>query len=1244
MNRCFIAFCCSLTITAAAAQKSTPGVVQTPPSIPQNARSPQAKLEDDFIYNIYAKTYQDQDQNITNFETAFFDKVENPYPYIYALWFNQAVLGPYGKKDDAHQIHLMKRILQDPHAQGTIKAAAYYQKGMHHMFSHNFDSANAMSQNVGSLRNWQYVGPFENISHSGFHKNFGPLEHPESKAEFISSTNAKIKWFSPSYEIQDGWTAICKYIYASTGVIYAQTFVNSPTDQEVYCNAGGSGALKIWINDALIFSDETERVTELDTYTIRTKLQKGVNRILVQTSFTDSDYPNFIIRLTDKNYTPLPGLTGSTVHKPYVKATTTQATVEKHFAEAFFQEKIAADPGNPLNYLLLGDVYQRNRKLNEAHELIETALEKNPENTYLRMKFIDILGKENNRTRMLEELSKLRQIDPNSLLCLEVDIKLHTANQQWEDALQKIERRISEFGETVHTQKQKLEILYKQKKYQEFVSLAEKLYTRYPDNAEVNRMMFSIKRDVNRDIAGALGIYEKYLINNYDYNLLQDYSRSLIANGQVAKGTGLVEQVIKDFPFEAFVIANFSDYNFTTKDYAKAEKLILDALKIAPYNEDYWSKLGDIKREQQKTTEAIEAYNKSLSYDPNQYQVINKLRLLKGLSESHKLIPDVNVDKLIQEKTNLEAAATDAGYITLLDERNIIIHPSGAFQEFDNYIVKIVNETGIEEFKESDIRYGGSQSLLIELAEVIKPSGAHIRAERNENHIVFTNLEIGDVIVFKYNYKNYVTGRFADQYWEKIYFANGSPVAHQRFSLLVPAAKKFNYTWNQSPVKPTVKDIEDFKQYTWEANNIAGVNDEPFMPATVDIVPVLHISTLNKWQEISNWYSDIANQPGSENYEVKAVLKKLFTDDELKTLNQLQKARRIYEYILTNIRYSSVSFRQGAFVPQPAFTTLSTRLGDCKDLSNLFITLCQMVGIEGRMVLVNTHDNGERDMLLPSIDFNHCIAKVQLDKKDYYIELTDRYLPFTSVPNSLINSSILEIPRKNEVFVSELKKLYPPTKAKDVVKTTLTIKPEGSDLVVNSQTTKYGHLSSALRGKYSELSPERRLKTLEETVASYYKSNITIEDIGTTTNIDNLADSSTVKFTYRVKDEIAEIGSMRTFKVHYPDVIGALAHFPSNTRIFPINYNAYEDTDFYETRIHINLPEGKKFLEVPADENITFRGMTYTLKFKTVSPGKLEITRTFNSNRNSIPAEEYAAFKSFIEKVVKAESKMIAYQ
>ena len=146
--------------------------------------------------------------------------------------------------------------------------------------------------------------------------------------------------------------------------MYAQNFVISPIDQTVYCAAGFTGSAKIWINDELVIAEAKERITEMDEYTVKVDLKKGVNRVLVQLGFTGSSYPNFSIRFTDEKFKQVQNISGSPTYAAYPKYVNSNKkyTLVPQFAETFFKDKISGKPDNLINYLLLADVYLRNKK------------------------------------------------------------------------------------------------------------------------------------------------------------------------------------------------------------------------------------------------------------------------------------------------------------------------------------------------------------------------------------------------------------------------------------------------------------------------------------------------------------------------------------------------------------------------------------------------------------------------------------------------------------------------------------------------------------------------------------------------------------------------------------------------------------------------------------------------------------------------------------------------------------------
>ncbi len=1201
-----------------------------------------ADFEDAYITNLYLQSFSGREDEINDFDKKFYSASKNPFPYIYALWFNSAVTGSYSKKNHDYQFDILDRIISDSKAPGELIAAANYQKGAHYLFSNNFSKAQKAYDEIGSIRNWQYTGPFENLSESGFNKEYGPLTHPEPAAKFKSLNNADITWITPGAEIKDGWIPVNYIFQKNTAVVYAQNFISSPSDRTIICNAGATGAIKVWINDQLVVSESRERVTEFDAYSIKCNLKKGVNRILVQLGYSATSYPNFSIRFTDENHIPIRDITSSSAYAQYEKADDTKKPeTTPQFAERFFNEKIKQQPDNLVNYLLLSDVYLRNKKTEEAKALLDKAILVAPDNSLLRMKKIEVILKENDRTTLLEEIANIRKEDPESLLIMELDIKEMFQNEKYDDASDLLQKRIAKYGEDETTIEYRIALLLKEKKYEEVVKVAENAYDKYPKNTEFLSYMYSIKKDVQNDNKAALKLYEEYRKNTFNYDIEEQYSKLLADAGSTEKSLKIRLALADNFSYDPSSFFGLSDYYFVIKQYSKAEDYIRKALAIAPYYSDYWEQLGDIKNEMNDKTAALNAYSKSLEYDPKQFTILAKIRKLKGQSEILKLLPENDVDKVIKEDNPATAQNTDYGYYYILDRKDVIMHPSGATEEYFTAIVKITNDKGVERFKESSLPYDNTQSLLIEKAEIIKKNQSRLQGERNDNQIVFTNLQAGDIIVFKYRFQNYTYGRFAKDYWDKFYFGGQIYSGVTKYNLLVPADKKIFYEFNNSTLKPAVSDVENFKLYSWELIKPDALKDEPFMPVLADAGSVLHVTTVPSWNDISGWYSDVINNRAEENSEVTNVFNKLFPDG-VKKLTEKERARIIYDYIEKNIKYSSVSFRQSAYVPQKASTTLITRLGDCKDLSNLFVMLADMAGIKAQMVLLDTKNNGTKDLLLPSVEFNHCIVKTILDKKEYYIELTDNYMPFASLPNNDLGALILEIPGKN-MNASSIQFLKADNKTKDIIKRTMDITPNGSDLNIKVTVVKTGSSSAAARETYINLDEEKTKQQMEQSIAGSYRNNVSLSSVSFV-NLQKPDDSLQYNYAYKVKNEITEIGSMQTFKIAYPDVVASLDNFSKDERVFPLEYWKYEDQDAYETIINITAPAGKKFVELPVNETLSFGDMKYTIEYVSKSPDKLTVKRKFTSSRKTLAATDYPAFKAFFEKIVKAEQKFIAFK
>ena len=135
---------------------------------------------------------------------------------------------------------------------------------------------------------------------------------------------------------------------------------------------------------------------------------------------------------------------------------------------------------------------------------------------------------------------------------------------------------------------------------------------------------------------------------------------------------------------------------------------------------------------------------------------------------------------------------------------------------------------------------------------------------------------------------------------------------------------KITYKWALDDLKPQYKEFEGMRMYAWESNDIKKIKYEDYMPNFMDVANILNISTIGDWDVVSNWYYDIANAKAKSSLETQDAIKAIFPDGKPK--DNLKAVKPIYEYIVGNIRYSSIPFRQSGIIPQNASNTLKHHL------------------------------------------------------------------------------------------------------------------------------------------------------------------------------------------------------------------------------------------------------------------------------------------------------------------------------
>ncbi|SHL36130.1 Transglutaminase-like superfamily protein [Chitinophaga jiangningensis] len=1183
-----------------------------------------------------------------DFTSQYFNPLKalkNPAPYAYAMWFLNPVLGQYGVKTGVQLENLQQLCADTLNYNGSINAAATYFMGLQNSCANNKKEAARWYHAIGALEEWSYVGPFDNVMGSGFDKDYGPLKSPQGTAFTSSNNNSPVNWFSPLYTTREGWNEVSSFFPVRSAVGYAQTFVNAPADMDPILCMGATAAMKVWVNDKLVMSQPQEMVTEMDWWKVKVHLNKGFNRVLVQIGFTENtSHPNFILRFTDDHYRPLKGLVSQPLAEKYQTDMSASAPeLIPHFAEDYFRKQLALQPEDPINAVLLSRVFIRNQEWDKAKSVMKNWYKTFPKDAFLLNYYVECMSGANDRSDYEEGLETLKNMLPDNYWVLySKAVKLEN-EKSYSEAMELVDKMITIEGERSVTTLKKLQLFAMQKKLDSMVQQLKFAYEKYPDNYDAVQTMYIYESRLNNNPVKGAEVLQKYCDSFYNFNMHTLLRDVYLNQGKTDEALRLMHATVDMAPYDLDAYSPLIRYYFGSRQYDSAIHYLNIQHKISPY---YHQPIGDIAScymQLKQNDSAVANFKRALAMHAGGFDYREQLRMLEKQTPIEKYFPVMDYYSEIKDYS-MPTADTSQPYAYIFDEKNVVLYPEGASEQTINTAVYLSNKKGISRWKEISLPYNGVyQELIIVKAEAIKPSGARIPAETDGNDIVFTKLDVGDVVYYSYKVRSVGRGRLKREFWDKFYFSDYVPAKVSAYNVLVADTVPLYYEYrNGAGDKPKISKHDQFKLYSWRKENIKPIRKEYYMPNVSEVGEVLHVSTVKDWDVIAEWYSDITREQSREDFEINEAFKEIFPNGTA-NLDDLTKARKIYDYIEDRISYSSVSFRQGAYVPQKAGKTLITKLGDCKDLSTLFLAFARKAGLPANLILVSTREYGEHNMQLPSLDFNHCIIAFKANNKTWYQELTSNTLPFGVVPTALAGAQILNIPydfKPGEKLGTIPASNY--TKKSVVRRMDVTVK--GTDAVLSSNCAYVGEVSEELRADYLHKTPEDVKDGVQNRVSRNFKNQVVLDNYSIT-NLDNRKDTLWLNTSFTVKNEVINVGDIHMIKLPFMDVVATADIFTAEPRQFPFVYADYEQLDDYITEMHVHLSGDIKFDQLPSATTLKMGEMSYSLEFNKVSDTHLVVTRHFSTDSNkTIPAAAWKELETFFNGIVKSEQKYISFR
>jgi hypothetical protein len=432
-------------------------------------------------------------------------------------------------------------------------------------------------------------------------------------------------------------------------------------------------------------------------------------------------------------------------------------------------------------------------------------------------------------------------------------------------------------------------------------------------------------------------------------------------------------------------------------------------------------------------------------------------------------------------------------------------------------------------------------------------------------------------------------------------------------------------------LEPSTKQTEDGVIKQWSLADEPAIKYEYQMPGLDDVGKVLYISNLPSWKFINEWYTDIARTKTKSSFEIKEAVQQLF--ERQKDIPTSEKIKIIYDYITENIHYSSVSFRQSAYIPQKARDVLVTRIGDCKDVTTLAIAMLNEVGIKAHYVLLNTKDDGLNQNILPSIAFNHMIAGIETTNGVKYLDFSATNYPDGTVPQMNKESFILPVkPNINEPEYLA-REIFLPS---NIFRECHVQINDDNSITARSKSVRTGSLSGSIRGIFRHKSLQECQKLLSESLNKFY-SNLEITQLDIE-NLDNLEQNISLVYQYNVPNYISETGQFSFFEVPWEFIYSPQAALSYEQRKYPYCY--WPSVDTLREVIKVELPQG--FEPVEPDQKIDLHCSIadYAISYS-FSEGILEINKVLINKKTVVNPDEYIEFKKFYNDFVKQDSQQI---
>ena len=211
------------------------------------------------------------------------------------------------------------------------------------------------------------------------------------------------------------------------------------------------------------------------------------------------------------------------------------------------------------------------------------------------------------------------------------------------------------------------------------------------------------------------------------------------------------------------------------------------------------------------------------------------------------------------------------------------------------------------------------------------------------------------------------------------------------------------YRWTYSQLKPTAG--KEAEAATEAGKKVMWTADQQ-LDSEQGRLPSIAWTTFRSWEQVGAWYRGLEADRIVPDESVTAKAKEVTAG---KTTDE-EKARAIYHYVATNIRYIGVALGIGRYQPHMAVEILSNQYGDCKDKHTLLAAMLESVGLHADAVLIGSQLRFNEAVPSPEV-FNHLITRLTLPgaKEPVWLDSTAEVAPWGLLTGTIRDKQALVV-------------------------------------------------------------------------------------------------------------------------------------------------------------------------------------------------------------------------------------------